>query len=67
MVDFVFLTKANLLNISYTARGLAFRWFPQSKKFEEKSYRMVSAHSDIFKIENLGIMACHKLSSENAS
>lgn len=66
MVDFVFLTKANLLNISYTARGLS-EGFHKAKKFEEKSYRMVSAHSDIFKIENLGFMACHKLSFENAS
>lgn len=65
---FCFPDKANLWNrMCCIGTGLAFRGFSQSNRFEEKKFKMVNAHTGLFKIENLGFMACNKLSFENAN
>lgn len=64
---FVFLTKENLWDgVSFRATELAFRGFPQSNKFAEKSFKLVDAHSDLFKIENLEFIVCNELSFEKS-
>lgn len=66
---FCFLDKGKFvrLNIFQGNRTCFERILTKQQIWGKKSFKMVDAHTDLFKIENLGFIVCKKLPFENPS